>query len=385
MGLDRPTAGTATVNGTRYAELATPLNEVGALLDAGAMHPGRTGRAHLRIGARTNGIPLSRVGEVIEQVGLGSAAGRRIKGYSLGMRQRLGIAAALLGDPQVLLFDEPVNGLDLDGVRWIRALFRGFADEGRTVLVSSHLMSEMQLIADRVVIIGRGRLIADADTGDVLRGLGGSARAGAYAAGRRPASRPRRPRGRGAHRTRRAGGHRPARHRGRRPRVCPRRTRAPPRGGRAVARARLSLPHRGQRRVPGSDRHEHRPSSPSRTGRAEWGRIWSVRSSWILALVTAVAVVGLGTIIGLDAASRPASPPTRARGRASARRRCSRSSACSPCPWSRAPPTTAPAGSCRPCSGPRGVASCWPLGQASSSRPRRSSAYSSSRWPGSWR
>jgi ABC-2 type transport system ATP-binding protein len=173
VGLDRPTAGSATVNGRRYRDLAAPLREVGALLDAGAMHPGRTGRAQLRIGARTNGIPLSRVDEVIDQVGLGSAAGRRIKGYSLGMRQRLGIAAALLGDPQVLLFDEPVNGLDLDGVRWIRALLRGFADEGRTVFVSSHLMSEMQLIADRVVIIGGGRLIADADIDQVLRGLDG--------------------------------------------------------------------------------------------------------------------------------------------------------------------------------------------------------------------
>lgn len=173
MGLDRPTEGTATINGRAYADLSAPLTEVGALLDAGAMHPGRTGRAHLRIAAYTNGIPQARVGEVIDQVGLGAASRRRIKGYSLGMRQRLGIAAALLGDPEVLLFDEPVNGLDLDGVRWIRGLFRGFADEGRTVLVSSHLMSEMQLIADRVVIIGRGRLIADAGIGEVLSGLGG--------------------------------------------------------------------------------------------------------------------------------------------------------------------------------------------------------------------
>jgi ABC-2 type transport system ATP-binding protein len=172
-GLDRPTAGTATVNGKRYVDLDAPLLEVGALLDAGAMNPGRSGRGHLRIAARSNGIPLSRVEEVIDQVGLGAAARRRIKGYSLGMRQRLGIAAALLGDPEVLLFDEPVNGLDLDGVRWIRALLRGFADEGRTVLVSSHLMSEIQLIADRVVIIGRGRLIADAGIDEVLRGLGG--------------------------------------------------------------------------------------------------------------------------------------------------------------------------------------------------------------------
>jgi ABC-2 type transport system ATP-binding protein len=173
MGLDRPTAGSATVDGKRFTDLATPLCEVGALLDAGAMHPGRTGRAHLRIGARSNGIPLTRVEEVIEQVGLGAAARRRVKSYSLGMRQRLGIAAALLGDPPVLLFDEPVNGLDLDGVRWIRALLRGYADEGRTVLVSSHLMSEMQLIADRVVVIGRGRLIADADIDEVLDGRGG--------------------------------------------------------------------------------------------------------------------------------------------------------------------------------------------------------------------
>ncbi len=173
LGLDRPTAGTSTVNGRRYADFPAPLREVGALLDAGAMHPGRTGRAHLRIGARSNGISLARVDEVIEQVGLEKAASRRVKGYSLGMRQRLGIAAALLGDPPVLLFDEPVNGLDLDGVRWIRALFRGFADEGRTVLVSSHLMSEMQLIADRVVVIGRGRLITDTDIAGMLGGVSG--------------------------------------------------------------------------------------------------------------------------------------------------------------------------------------------------------------------
>jgi ABC-2 type transport system ATP-binding protein len=173
MGLDRPTAGTSEVLGRRYVELPAPLREVGALLDAGAMHPARTGHAHLRVAARSNGIPLRRVDEVVGQVGLGKAARRRIKGYSLGMRQRLGIAAALLGDPPVLLFDEPVNGLDLEGVRWIRGLLRGFADEGRTVLVSSHLMSEVQLVADRLVVIGRGRLIADADIGDVLEGLHG--------------------------------------------------------------------------------------------------------------------------------------------------------------------------------------------------------------------
>ena len=173
LGLDRPSAGTATVNGRRYADLTAPLHEVGALLDAGAVHPGRSGRAHLRIAARTHGIAMSRVDEVIEQVGLAKASRRRVKGYSLGMRQRLGIAGALLGDPGVLVFDEPVNGLDLDGVRWIRTLLRGFADEGRTVLVSSHLMSEMQMIADRVIVIGRGRLLADTDIGDMLNGIGG--------------------------------------------------------------------------------------------------------------------------------------------------------------------------------------------------------------------
>jgi ABC-2 type transport system ATP-binding protein len=170
LGLDRPTSGTVLINGRRYAELGEPLREVGALLDATAVHPGRTGVNHLRVAARTHGIPLERVDAVVEQVGLGPAARRRIKGYSLGMRQRLGIAAALLGDPGVLLFDEPVNGLDLDGVRWIRNLLRRLADEGRTVLVSSHLMSEMQQIADQLLIIGRGRLIADASIDDVLLG-----------------------------------------------------------------------------------------------------------------------------------------------------------------------------------------------------------------------
>ncbi|MFT7837947.1 ABC transporter ATP-binding protein [Saccharothrix sp. BKS2] len=172
LGLDRPTSGQALVNGRPYTAFAEPLREVGALLDPGAAHPGRTGRAHLRVAARANGIPARRVEEVIERVGLGRAARRRIKGYSLGMRQRLGIAAALIGDPGVLLFDEPVNGLDLDGVRWIRGLLRQLADEGRTVLVSSHLLSEMEQIADRLVVIGRGRLIADATTEQILSGLG---------------------------------------------------------------------------------------------------------------------------------------------------------------------------------------------------------------------
>lgn len=174
LGLDRPTSGTALVDGHSYARMAAPLHLVGALLDAAAMHPGRTGRAHLRIAALTNGISDARVAEVIEQVGLEAAAGRRIKGYSLGMRQRLGIAAALLGDPSVLVFDEPFNGMDLDGVRWLRSHLREWAQEGRTVLISSHLMSEIQTVADRVVVIGRGQLVADVTVDEMIRGLGGS-------------------------------------------------------------------------------------------------------------------------------------------------------------------------------------------------------------------
>ncbi len=172
LGLDRPSSGTALVNGRPFAAFAEPLREVGALLDPGYVHPGRSGRNHLRVAARTNGIPERRVEQVIDEVGLRSAARRGIRGYSLGMRQRLGIAAALLGDPRVLLFDEPVNGLDVDGVLWIRDLLRRLADQGRTVLVSSHLMSEMQQTADRLIVISHGRLIADTTTEEMLRGLG---------------------------------------------------------------------------------------------------------------------------------------------------------------------------------------------------------------------
>ncbi|SEC85334.1 ATP-binding cassette domain-containing protein [Streptomyces sp. TLI_105] len=160
LGLNEPTSGTATVGGRRFRELPRGLRDVGALLDAQDVHGGRTAEAHLAALARTNGIPRRRAAEVLEEVGLAGAAGRRIGGYSLGMRQRLGIAAALLGDPPVLLFDEPVNGLDPEGVLWARGLFRRLAAEGRTVFVSSHLMSEMEHTADDLVVIGRGRLIA---------------------------------------------------------------------------------------------------------------------------------------------------------------------------------------------------------------------------------
>ncbi|MFG1686542.1 ABC transporter ATP-binding protein [Nonomuraea sp. NPDC049269] len=164
IGLDRPTSGSVTVNGRAYRDLPQPLREVGALLEAQAVHPHRSAYNHLRYLAQTNGIHDRRVAEVLDLVGLTDAAGRRAGVFSLGMSQRLGIAAALLGDPPVLLFDEPVNGLDPEGVLWIRTLMRGLAAEGRTVLVSSHLMGEMALTADRLVVIGKGRLIADAET-----------------------------------------------------------------------------------------------------------------------------------------------------------------------------------------------------------------------------
>jgi ABC-2 type transport system ATP-binding protein len=161
LGLDAPTSGDALVGGRRYVTLRHPMREVGALLDASAVHGGRSALNHLRWLAASNGIGAAKVVSTVEQVGLAGVARKRIRGFSLGMKQRLGIAAALLGDPAVLLFDEPVNGLDPDGVRWIRGLLRGLAADGRTVLVSSHLMSEMELTADRLIVIGRGRLIAD--------------------------------------------------------------------------------------------------------------------------------------------------------------------------------------------------------------------------------
>ncbi len=173
LGLDAPTSGTVTVNGRPYADYRRPLFEVGALLDAKAMHGGRSASNHLLCLALSNGIGRARVSQVLEQVGLQGVAGKRVGGFSLGMAQRLGIAAALLGDPRVLMFDEPVNGLDPEGVVWIRDLLTALAAEGRTVFLSSHLMSEMSVTADRLIIIGRGRLIAQTTVKDFLkRGLG---------------------------------------------------------------------------------------------------------------------------------------------------------------------------------------------------------------------
>ena len=168
LGLDAPTSGTARVNDQNYQDLIRPLHQVGALLDATALHPGRTAEAHLASIARSNGIGRRRVTEMLKLTGLEAVASRRVKGFSLGMKQRLGIAVALLGDPRVLMFDEPVNGLDTEGIAWIRQFMRALAAEGRTVLVSSHLMSEMAQTADRLVIIGRGRLIADTTTAELI-------------------------------------------------------------------------------------------------------------------------------------------------------------------------------------------------------------------------
>ena len=173
LGLDAPDAGTALVGGRPYRSLRAPLREVGALLDAAAVHPGRSARNHLLWMARYTGLPSRRVDEVLETVGLAAVARRRAGGFSLGMRQRLGIAGALLGDPPVLLLDEPVNGLDPEGIRWIRGLLRSLAAEGRAVFVSSHLMGELQDSADHLVVIGRGRLIADTSVPDLLAAASG--------------------------------------------------------------------------------------------------------------------------------------------------------------------------------------------------------------------
>lgn len=170
MGLDRPTAGSVTVNGKPYAQLRSPLTEVGALLDAKAVHTGRTAYNHLLAMAATHGIPTARVDEVIEMTGLQSVAKKRVGGFSLGMGQRLGIAAALLGDPKTLILDEPVNGLDPEGVLWVRNLARYLASEGRTVFLSSHLMSEVALTADHILVIGRGRILADAPVSEFVNG-----------------------------------------------------------------------------------------------------------------------------------------------------------------------------------------------------------------------
>jgi ABC-2 type transport system ATP-binding protein len=168
LGLDHPNAGTATIDGKRYRDLVDPLRVVGALLEAKAVHPGRSAYNHLLVLAQTQGLPRKRVDEVIELVGLRDVAHQRVGGFSLGMGQRLGLAAALLGDPRVLVLDEPVNGLDPEGIVWVRNLMKHLAGQGRTVFVSSHLMSEMALTAEQLIVIGRGRLLADCATGEFI-------------------------------------------------------------------------------------------------------------------------------------------------------------------------------------------------------------------------
>lgn len=170
LGLDKPTAGTALIDGAPYSALANPTRKVGALLDAKGVHPNRSARASLLWQAQAAGLPASRVDEVLSLVGLSEAAGKRVGGFSLGMSQRLGIAAALLGDPEILILDEPVNGLDPEGIRWVRGLLKSFAAEGRTVLVSSHLLAEMAQTADHLIVIGKGKLVADTSVAEFIRG-----------------------------------------------------------------------------------------------------------------------------------------------------------------------------------------------------------------------
>jgi len=168
LGLDRPHSGSATINGRRYTDLADPLRTVGALLEAKAMHPGRSARNHLLFLAQTQGLPSRRVDEVLDLVGLRDVARKRVRGYSLGMSQRVGIAAAMLGSPSVLLLDEPVNGLDPEGILWVRNLMKNLASENRTIFVSSHLMNEMAVTADHLIVIGKGKLIADCSTQEFI-------------------------------------------------------------------------------------------------------------------------------------------------------------------------------------------------------------------------
>ncbi|GLY98930.1 ABC transporter ATP-binding protein [Actinoplanes sp. NBRC 103695] len=175
LGLVTPSAGTATIGGQRYVDLTDPIRHVGAVLEASSAHRGRTGRNHLRVICRAAGLPVTRADEALALVGLTPAAKRKFKGYSLGMRQRLGIAAAMLGDPRVLVLDEPANGLDPEGIRWMRDLLKALAAEGRTILVSSHLLSEMQQLADDVVIVAAGRLVRQGPVDEVLGSMGAAA------------------------------------------------------------------------------------------------------------------------------------------------------------------------------------------------------------------
>jgi ABC-2 type transport system ATP-binding protein len=292
LGLDLSTSGTATVNGRRHQDLPHPLREVGSLLEAQAVHPQRTARKHLLYLAQTNGLPRARVDEVLDLVGLTDAADRTAGGFSLGMSQRLGIAAALLGDPPVLLLDEPVNGLDPEGVLWMRTLIRGLAAEGRTVLVSSHLMSEMALTADRLVVIGKGRLIAESDIAEFTED-------GAAVLVRTPAAPDRRARAGGPGRRADRDRHDGARHR----------AAGGSRGGAAV-RAHPTADVTGGG-VHGVDPGEHRVRSGGEPMmidagviRAEWTKFSSIRATMVLSLATVVVAAVLGWLFGRAAAGQ---------------------------------------------------------------------------------
>ena len=320
LGLDAPTQGSVTVGGRSYRDLPAPMREVGALLDAKALHGGRRARDHLLCLARSNGIPRSRVDEVLRIVGLEGVARRRAKGFSLGMGQRLGIASALLGDPAVLIFDEPVNGLDPDGIHWVRTLLRALAAEGRTVLVSSHLMSEMALTADHLLVIGKGRLIADTSVDEFVRSkfpaVGARPQPPGGRAGRPlPGGRCHRP---GRDRPRRHRDHRDGQRRGgkagRRPWHRP--VRAHPRPGLAGGGVHGTDPR--ERGVPGGRGDPVTGATIARTGpdhraafraatfadvlRSEWTKLRSVRSTFWALTVTVVLGVGLGAVISAAAA-----------------------------------------------------------------------------------
>ena len=312
-GLDRPTSGTVRVNGKRYPGCAAPMSELGILLDAKSVHPGLSARNNLLALARTAGIGRRRVDEVIELAGLAEVAGARAGGFSLGMGQRLGVAAALLGQPQTVVLDEPVNGLDPDGVRWIRLLLRSLADEGRTVFLSSHLMSEMAQTATRLVILGRGKLVAEtsvedfvghAAVGDVLVRTpeSGVAEPGA----RRPGC----DRDRGRHR--RAAGVRCDGRADRDDRVA-----GAPAGFRAHARpghrwrrhscrsrrtvSNTTLERRDERRDGAGSRPVQAPAvagpvTQVRVVRSEWTKLSALRSTWYCALIAVMLIVGVGAL-----------------------------------------------------------------------------------------
>ena len=315
LGLDAPTQGSVTVDGRSYRDLPAPMREVGALLDAKALHGGRRAFDHLLCLAQSNGIPRRRVDEVLRLVGLEDVARRRAKGFSLGMSQRLGIASALLGDPAVLIFDEPVNGLDPDGIHWVRTLLRALAAEGRTVLVSSHLMSEMALTADHLLVIGKGGLIADTSVEEFVRS---SSQQSVHVRSPQAAELAARCREAGAtvpgrDRPRRHRGHRDGQRRGgkagRRPWHHP--VRAHPRPG--LAGGGVHGTDQRQRGVPGGRGDPMTDATIARTGpdhraafrpatfadvlRSEWTKLRSVRSTFWALTVTVVLGITLGAVI----------------------------------------------------------------------------------------